>query len=110
MAALILDSLVLPGVAVRLDVRVVDGRLGAGKANPQAPGNRNSMRPPMPGGSLPETRSVFDPTAGYPASGETPGAGRSRRSLGSHACQPATHVGLSWRKPEGRTPPAMAAC
>lgn len=81
MAAIILDSLVLHG-SVRLDVVAV--ALGASKVAAQAPGNRTSMRHPMPAGGLPEPTGAFDLDGVTPASGETPGAGRSR---------------LRWRKP-----------
>jgi hypothetical protein len=112
MAAIILDSLVLPGVAVRSDALVVDVRLGATiMAEPQAPGNRNSLRPPMPGGSQPEPQGVLGREVDYPTSGATPaGAGRSRCLPSSFTSHPAAFAGLAWRKPEGRTPPATAAC
>jgi hypothetical protein len=84
MAAIILDSLVLHG-SVRLDVVAVEA-LGASKVNAQAPGNRTSMRHPLPAGGLPEPTRVFDLDGDYPASGETPGAGRSRLRWCKPAC------------------------
>jgi hypothetical protein len=83
MAALILESLVLRGVAVLRDEPAVGLRLGASvKANPHAPGVGNSMRHPRPGYWRPDTPGQ-DTDVAFATSGILPGAGRSRRSSGS---------------------------
>ena len=84
MAAIILESLVLSG-SVRLDVVAVEA-LGTSKVNARAPGNRNSMRHPLPTGSLTEPTRVFDQDEDYPSPGITPGAGRSRFSWRKRPC------------------------
>src|SRR5262245_52522406 len=76
MAAIILDSLVLRG-SVRLDVVAVEA-LGTSTVDARVPGNRNSMRHPLPGGRRPEPAQAFDRDEQYPSSGMTPGAGRPR--------------------------------
>lgn len=82
MAAIILESLVQRGFAVRMDVLAVVCLGTSVKANPQAPGNRNSMRSPLPCGSGPMPTGEPDTGVEYPStSGITPGAGRSRRFL-----------------------------
>ncbi len=84
MAAIILDSLVLSG-SVRLDVVAVEA-LGTSKVNARAPGNRNSMRPPLPAGSLTWPTSDFATGEDYSSAGMTPGAGRPRRTWHKRAC------------------------
>jgi hypothetical protein len=105
MAAFILDSLVLAG-SVRQDAVAVEARLGTSLANPQVSGNRNSLRHPLPSGCrLPEPQDVDMPFGDYSPSGATPGAGRSR-CFDRLTYRPFTKAKrLSWRKPEGRTPP-----
>lgn len=100
MAILILDSLV-PGVVVRGDVEVVAMRLGASdKANPQTKRERTSMRQLRSSGYLAQAEGAFGLEGEMSPTGETPGTGRSCRLLDAW-------VGLSWRKPEGRTPPGL---
>lgn len=84
MAAIILDSLVLHG-SVRLDVLAVEA-LGTSKVDAQAPGTRNSMRHPLPGGSLADPTGDFDLDEDQTSSGRTPGAGRSRCSWHKSGC------------------------
>ena len=83
MVAFMLESLVLRG-SVLSDVRVVGLRLGTGlKVDPRTPGIRNSRRHPAPSCRQPDTQPAAGPEVGYPTSGAMPGAGRSRRQLGS---------------------------
>ena len=84
MAAIILSSQVLSG-SVRLDVVAVEA-LGASKVNAWVPGNRTSMRPPMPAGGLTGPTGDFATGEDYPSSGLTPGAGRPRRTWHKRDC------------------------
>jgi hypothetical protein len=82
MAAFMLKSLVLRGW-VRQDALAVSLRLGFGaKANPRALEIRNSSTPSSVW-RKPDTQTVMGPDVGYPTEGTMPGAGRSRRQLGS---------------------------
>jgi len=84
MAAFMLESLVLRGVLVLRDELAVGLRLGTGlKVDPRTPGIRNSRRHPAPSCRQPDTQPAAGPEVGYPTSGAMPGAGRSRRQLGS---------------------------
>jgi hypothetical protein len=84
MAAFMLESLVLRGVLVLRDELAVGLRLDTGvEVNPQTPGIRNSRRHPAPNCRKPDMQPAAGPDVGYPTSGVKPGAGRSRRQLGS---------------------------
>jgi hypothetical protein len=99
MAAIILESLVLRGVAVREDALAVELRLGTSvKAKPQAPANRNSMRHPPAGGRLPQTQGVSGPDVDYFPLGDTPGAGRSRRQPGQPAARGSAQAQARWAR------------
>jgi hypothetical protein len=126
MAAFKLQSLVLRGSVLR-DGLASGLRLGFGlNANTQVPGVRHSKRRPAPARCGPDMPGDVDPEVGTPTEGVTPGAGRSRRSSGSHArpqaaitrrlagrALPGGCVSLpaaapaapGWRLPALRTPP-----
>jgi hypothetical protein len=103
MAILNLASLVLAG-SVRSDVSA-DLRLGTSTAKMRASGNCNSMQHSLPRVEPVPPQGIVNPDGDTSLSGLTPGAGRSCRSTSTIAgfYSPA---GFSWRKPEGRTPPA----
>jgi hypothetical protein len=76
--ALLSDSLVLRGVAVRLDGFVLGLRLGSGKANAAAAMDNPTRPQPACGPTEPQTVQLPD-DVNYHIAGLLPGAGRSRR-------------------------------
>jgi hypothetical protein len=109
MVTLILESLVLRGVAVLRDELAVGLRLGTSVvANPQSPRVGNSMRHPRPGYRLPDAPAK-DANVANAMSGVLPGAGRSRRSSGSARGTLRTVCGTTrWCPAAGGTAPAAA--
>jgi len=85
MAALMLESLVLRGLVLRGEKAVELRRGTSVRANCQATGMDNSLRSTVFHWPLAYPQVGNDPDVDSPTSGVMPGAGRSRRQIGSPA-------------------------